>query len=168
VTQRPTGRRVRPYRPDDERWATEFLDRELGGRLQARRGEVVDVLGPGLGFVAQAGDRPIGLATWRLDDGRAELSAIATSERGSGVGSSLVRAVCDAASAAGARSVWLVTANDNLDALGFYQRRGFRLVALRPGAIDEARRTLKATIPATGQNGIPIRDELELEWRPDE
>jgi len=62
----------------------------------------------------------------------------------------------------GCRRVWLITSNDNLDALRFYQRRGLRLVAVHRGAIDEARR-VKPSIPATGEYGIPVRDEIELE-----
>lgn len=62
--------------------------------------------------------------------------------------------------------IWLVTTNDNLDALRFYQRRGFSLCALRPGAVDDARHTLKPSISRTGAYGIPLRDELELELRP--
>jgi hypothetical protein len=58
--------------------------------------------------------------------------------------------------------VWLVTTNDNLDALRFYQRRGLRLVAVHAGAVDEARR-LKPEIARVGEYGIPIRDEIELE-----
>jgi hypothetical protein len=54
-----------------------------------------------------------------------------------------------------------------LDALRFYQRRGFVLLALRPGAVDEARRSLKPHIGRVGEHGIPLRDELELESRPD-
>jgi ribosomal protein S18 acetylase RimI-like enzyme len=56
----------------------------------------------------------------------------------------------------------LLTTNDNLHALRFYQRRGFRLAALYPGALAEARK-LKPSIPETGYHGIPIRDEIELE-----
>ena len=56
-----------------------------------------------------------------------------------------------------------MTTNDNLRALRAYQRYGMRLVALRPGAVDEARRRLKSEIPVTGLDGVPIRDELELE-----
>ncbi len=33
------------------------------------------------------------------------------------------------------------------------------------GAVDESRRTLKPEIPTTGDHGIPLRDELELEMR---
>jgi hypothetical protein len=61
--------------------------------------------------------------------------------------------------------MWLVTTNDNLEALRFYQRRGFVLSALRAGAVDEARRELKPMIGRVGNFGIPIRDEIELEAR---
>lgn len=50
-----------------------------------------------------------------------------------------------------------------VDALRFYQRRGYRLVGLRPGAVEQARRTLKPAIPPVGRHGIALRDELELE-----
>ena len=64
---------------------------------------------------------------------------------------------------ASGRRVWLVTTNDNLEALRFYQRRGFRLAQLRCGAVDEARRHLKPAIPASGFFGIPVHDEIVLE-----
>ena len=47
-------------------------------------------------------------------------------------------------------------------ALAFYQKRGFRLVGLVPGAIDEER-SLKPSIPLVDSAGLPIRDELYLE-----
>jgi hypothetical protein len=62
---------------------------------------------------------------------------------------------------AGCRKIWTITTNDNLDAMRFYQRRGFRIAAVRPGAVAAARR-LKPTIPELGEHGIPIRDEIEL------
>jgi pimeloyl-ACP methyl ester carboxylesterase len=60
------------------------------------------------------------------------------------------------------RAIWVVTTNDNTDALRFYQRVGFRLREARVGAVDEARRTLKPSIPRAGRHGIPLRDEIEL------
>ena len=60
--------------------------------------------------------------------------------------------------------LWLVTTNDNLAALKFWQKRGYRLVAVHRNAIAQARR-IKPQIPITGQDGIPIRDEIELEKR---
>ena len=70
-----------------------------------------------------------------------------------------------AAQETAASRLWLVTTNDNLDALRFYQRRGFRVADVRPGALDDARRSLKPTIPEVGRFGIPIRDEIILERR---
>ena len=59
----------------------------------------------------------------------------------------------------------VVTTNDNIEALRFYQRRGFRLTLIRPGAVDRSRAELKPEIPESGAFDIPLRDELELEMR---
>jgi hypothetical protein len=66
--------------------------------------------------------------------------------------------------AAGVEILPVTTTNDNLNALRFYQRRGFRITEVRPRAVDDARR-LKPSIPIVGEYGIPIRDEIELERR---
>jgi hypothetical protein len=81
---------------------------------------------------------------------------------GRGVGTNLIEAVRTAAIAKAARRLWLTTTNDNLNALRFYQKPGFRFVAIYPGAAEKARQ-LKSLIPNIGLEGIPIRDELELE-----
>jgi ribosomal protein S18 acetylase RimI-like enzyme len=150
---------VRPLCDADLPWAEQLLDEELGGRHQARRGELIDVLAlPGL--VAESDGECVGLLTYRRADGGAELEVMAASRRHAGVGTALVEAV--KRELAGQGRLWLVTTNDNLDALRFYQRRGFVLVGLRPGAVA-AGRELKPSIPAAGAFGIPLRDELDLE-----
>ena len=68
----------------------------------------------------------------------------------------------DAAVANQCHRLWLITGNDNTSALRFYQKRGFRLVAVYRNAVDQARR-LKPEIPLYGNDGIPITDEIELE-----
>ena len=65
--------------------------------------------------------------------------------------------------AQGGGRLWLVTTNDNLDALRFYQRRGLRITAVAAGAVDEARK-IKPGIPLLGDHGIAIRDEITLEF----
>jgi GNAT superfamily N-acetyltransferase len=155
--------RVRRFGEADLEWAEALVGADLGGRMQVRRGELVDALAwPG--WVAERGDRPVGLLTAAARDDGWEVVLLVAAERRAGVGSALVRAVLDEAKAAGAAQVWLVTTNDNLGALAFYQRLGFRLAALRPGAVDAARATLKPEIPATGEDDLPIRDELELSY----
>ena len=156
--------RVRPYEPaTDERWAEGVLGREFGGRWQARRGELLDVLAlPG--FVAEGGGERVGLLTYRVEGDECELAVLIALRARAGVGSTLVDALVTAVGHL--TRIWVVTTNDNLDALRFYQRRGFTLSALRPRAVDIARDTLKPSISPVGKYGIPLRDELELELRP--
>jgi ribosomal protein S18 acetylase RimI-like enzyme len=80
------------------------------------------------------------------------------------VGTALFEAVVGRGRAAGCRRIHLVTSNDNLAALRFYQRRGMRIVAVHVGAIDRAR-NVKPMIPQVGLHGIDLHDELELELR---
>ncbi len=114
------------------------------------------------GFVVTSGDEIKELATYHLDGRSCELVTLDSLEEGKGVGSALLQAVVEEARRAGARRLWLVTTNDNLRALRFYQKRGFTLVAVHAGAIARARK-LKPSIPEVGCDGIPIRDEIELE-----
>lgn len=114
-------------------------------------------------LLAERGGRLVGVLTYVVDGTDCEVLTLHADERGTGVGTALVDRVAEVAHEAGCRRLWLITTNDNVDALRFYQRRGFRLCALHAGAVDEARRTLKPEIPEIGDHGIPIRDEVELE-----
>jgi ribosomal protein S18 acetylase RimI-like enzyme len=156
--------RVTDLTPDDLGAAEALLDRDLGGRHQVRMGETIDVLALS-GFAARD-DRLAGVATWHVDTdpALAELAVLAVdpARRGRGVAALLTEAVATAATQAGCTTLWLVTTNDNLDALRLYQRHGFRLVEIRAGAVDEARRR-KPSISLVGEYGIPIHDELVLE-----
>jgi len=159
------GIELRPLAPADVAAAEALLDATMAGRHQSRLGETHDVLAlDGLG--AWDGPRLVALAAWSPPDaaGRSELAALAVTDnrQGQGIGALLVDAVALAALQAGATTQWLVTTNDNLDALRLYQRHGFHLAQLHPGAVNESRHR-KPTIPALGDYGIPIRDELVLE-----
>jgi N-acetylglutamate synthase-like GNAT family acetyltransferase len=81
-------------------------------------------------------------------------------------GTALVDAAQRIAAERGCRRLWVLTTNDNVDALRFYQRRGFRLAEVNLGAVDEARERLKPELPAVGAYGISLRDELVLEKEP--
>jgi len=152
--------RVRPLGEADREWATGKL-RELWGEGVVSRGRLLDAtVLPG--FVAEGDGEPAGLLTYRIDGGDCEVVTINAFPRGAGAGTALMEAVAVAARDAGCRRVWLITTNDNLRALRFYQRRGFRLAALHRDALDRSRE-LKPSIPDVGLDGIPLRDELELE-----
>jgi GNAT superfamily N-acetyltransferase len=128
----------------------------------ARRGELVDCSRhPAL--LAWSGDDLVGVATYVIDERGCELLTLHARSRFCGTGSALLTALKDVAERQACARLWVVTTNDNCDALRFYQRRGFRLACLRPGAVNASRQTLKPEIPTLGLFGIPIRDEIELE-----
>ncbi len=114
-------------------------------------------------LLAVDGERWLGAAVFRFAAGACELVLLEAFERGHGTGTALLDAVKELARKAGTRRLWLVTTNDNVDALRFYQRRDLRLVRLWPEAVTQARKLLKPEIPLIGAHGIPIRDELELD-----
>jgi ribosomal protein S18 acetylase RimI-like enzyme len=114
------------------------------------------------GFAVFESDDCVGLVTYEIAREACEIVTIDALREGSGVGTMLLDAVVDAARSAGCTRVQLLTTNNNLRALAFYQKRGFRLVGLVPGAIDEQRK-LKPSISEVDSAGLPIRDELHLE-----
>jgi len=153
--------RIRPYGEADREWAMRFLAREWGDATVVSRGTVHDPTRlPG--FVAEKDGARVGLATYNVEGEACELVTINSLAPGIGVGSALLSTVKAAAHSAGCRRLWLITTNDNTLAFRFYQGRGFRLAALHRNAVADSR-VLKPQIPLTGLDGIPIRDELELE-----
>lgn len=152
---------VRPATADDREWIRRVLRHRWRSTQIVTRGVVheADLL-PAL--IAEANGERIGLATYRFAPPGCELITLDSMLPARGVGGALLERVADDARDAGCRRLWLVATNDNLPALRFYQKRGFTLVALHRGALDDSRR-LKPTIPMTGRDGIPLRDELELE-----
>jgi GNAT superfamily N-acetyltransferase len=103
-----------------------------------------------------------GLVTFKITDRECEIVSLDSLREGRGIGTALIETVLQEAHIRKCRRVHLTTTNDNLRALGFYQHRGFELSALRRGVLNESRKR-KPSIPLTGMNNIPLRDELELE-----
>lgn len=159
VATPPSIRRVQ----DEEREELARLIRTgWGSSMIASRGVLRDASKlPCL--LAVEGERWLGVAVYLLARGDCELVLLETFDRGRGIGTALLDATIEVARESNSRRLWLVTTNDNLDALRFYQRRGLRLARLWVDAATEARQKLKPEIPLTGAHGIPIRDELELE-----
>jgi len=116
------------------------------------------------GFVAVEAGRWIGLITYVLRQAECEIVSLDSLREGLGLGSSLIEKVVAEARQAGCKRVFLISTNDNLEALGFYQRRGFELVKVNRAAVQHARQ-LKPAIPLIGMHGIPLRDEIEMERR---
>jgi len=157
-----SGYQVRSLHDDDREWAERLLKESWGSANIVTRGRLVDASRlPGFVAVAGSGDR-LGLLTYEERNGQCEIVTLNSLRRGMGIGQGLIWRVVECAKEAGASRVWLITTNDNTDALRFYQKAGFRIVAVHQDAVALARR-IKPEIPIMGENGIPIRDEIELE-----
>lgn len=115
------------------------------------------------GFVATEQNEWLGVVTFHHVGETTEVVSLDSLRERQGIGTTLMAAVAEEARAHGSKRLWLETTNDNLHALRFFQKRGYTLVALRQNAVEAARK-LKPTIPLTGYEGIPIRDEIELEF----
>ena len=156
-----TSIQIRPLAPKDRPWAVDLLTQLWGSPLVVSYGQKHDASKlPGL--VAEVDNQPMGLATYRIEDEACELVTLNSLQSDLGIGSQLVEAVAVTGKQAGCKRLWLVSTNDNLKALGFYQKNGFKLIELRSNAIVRSRE-LKPEIPLLGEDGIPIRDELVLE-----
>jgi ribosomal protein S18 acetylase RimI-like enzyme len=152
---------IRALAAADRDWVERLVVERWGDAVVTGRGRVWKPAElPG--FAVFEGDDCVGLVTYELDGEACEIVTIDALEEGRGIGTALLEAVVAVARQAECRRVQLLTTNNNLRALAFYQKRGFRLVGLVPGAIDEERR-LKPSIPELDRAGLPIRDELHLE-----
>ena len=124
-------------------------------------GEIVDMTVVE-GIAAMDGDEIVGLITYRVSGDTCEITSLDSLREGQGNGTALLEQVIAIAREVNCLKVSLITTNDNIHAIQFYQKRGFDLVRLHKDSIQQAR-VLKPEIPLIGSNGIPITDELEFE-----
>ncbi len=159
--------KVRPREATDQAAARAFLARHNSLRV-ARLGELVHPLDHPAFVAEAAGGRLAGMLTyvpgqhWQ----QCEILTLHAGQQWRGAGTALIEAAGQLARRQGCTRLWVITTNDNVDALRFYQRRGFCLVRVHRGAADRSRASLKPEIPPVGAYGIPLRDEIELERRP--
>jgi len=159
---------VRPREVADHAAVQAFLARHNSVRA-ARLGELVHPLDHPA-FVAEAAEgHLLGVLTYvpQRNWQQCEILTLHAGEQWRGAGTALIEAIGQLARRQGCDRLWVITTNDNVDALRFYQRRGFCLVTVHRGAVDRSRASLKPEIPQIGAYGIPLRDELELENNPE-
>lgn len=147
---------------DADRPAMRLLfERDFGRTKIVAFGEVMDIdQMPAL--VASMSTDLSGALAYRLFGDALHMVALATDPmwQRSGVGGHLVAEAELLARRLNLQRLVVATTNDNLPALYFYQRRGYRMTVLVPDSI----------IAHTGQAvagfaGIPVRDEVRLEKR---
>jgi len=126
------------------------------------RGEAIDMTRVnGFVWLEPDGVTIRGLVTYIIRDGVCEITSLDSKCENQGVGTALVELVKTRAREQGCTRLQLLTTNDNINAIRFYQKRGFDLAGVNLGAVDRAR-ALKPEIPLVGQNGIEIHHEIEF------
>jgi 2-oxo-4-hydroxy-4-carboxy--5-ureidoimidazoline (OHCU) decarboxylase/GNAT superfamily N-acetyltransferase len=160
---------VRDFEAHDHDWARRLIgDHQGGDHRVARLGELLDPIGQE-GIVAELEGRPVGLLTVHEGDRGLEVLTLHSEAPGRGAGTRLLETALRVAAASAAPRLWLVTTNDNVEAIRWYLRRGMRVAAVHVGAVDRDRAALKPHLPERNpDNGIPIRDLVELEILVDE
>ena len=154
--------KVRRVEPADREWVADVVRTHFASTRMVSRGRLYDDVSILDGFIVEGDGRPIGLALWEEIEGDAELVVMVTLNRGSGAGMALLDAVVDYAREHKWRRLWLITTNDNVDAIRFYQRAGWDWVGFYRDAVTDAR-SLKPEMGEQGAYGLPIRHEIEFE-----
>ncbi|HUN12322.1 MAG TPA: GNAT family N-acetyltransferase [Rhabdaerophilum sp.] len=104
----------------------------------------------------------LGLATHALQKSTILALTIDNFSERRGIGKALLDHVAEIGRQQGGRALRVLTTNDNTPALRYFQKLGFRIVALYPGAVM-IYRTVAPNLPEIGVDGIPVRDAIELE-----
>lgn len=152
---------IQPVEETDREWVRQVSIEHWASEIVVTRNSVY-LVEEQPGFIAHLDKQRVGLATYRIEFNLCEILTLNSLVPGRGIGSMLLAAVEEAAKQQQCKRIWVITTNNNLEALGFYQKRGYAIKAIHSNAIEKSRR-LKPEIPLVAENGIPIRDEIELE-----
>lgn len=144
-------------------WAEQLMLREMGSARAVAKGVLFHVLEQ-RGLVAIVEEKPAALLTYHIQGKDCEIRTLHSGRQDMGLGSAIVEAVKAIAREAGCTRLWLITTNDNIHAIRWYQKRGFTIAAVHVNSLEAARK-LKPEIPLFGNEGLPLRDEIEFEMR---
>ncbi len=105
----------------------------------------------------------IALLTYVINGNICEITSLDSLREGRGIAIELIKRISSIAKENQCSKIIAITTNDNINALRFYQKRGFDMVRLYHNALDISRE-LKPEIPFIGENDIPLRHEIEFEY----
>ena len=152
---------IREINKSDTDWIKQVFIERWGGDFIVTRGKIYKIREL-RGFIAELDNKNVGLITYKVKKGEIEIISLDSFLKNKGVGTNLVKAIMDLAKKEKIKRIWLITTNDNLSALKFWENRGFCVTRVYPNAIEKSRK-IKLSIPAFGENNIAIKDEIELE-----
>lgn len=150
----------RKVKEEDKEWIDEFISNHWGSKFIVVHGwRYFPSDLPG--FIAENSSGKVGLITYHIENSKCEIVTLNSIIEHKGIGTKLMKLVEEEAAINKCKSVWLITTNDNINAIRFYQRICYRITKIHLDAVAKSRE-LKPEIPMIGENGIPILDELEF------
>ncbi len=153
--------RLSRLKPADRGQIEPFLRAHFGA-VQAPGPDGLADAGALPGFGARMGGVLTGCASFVTQEDCCHLVCLASQTPGRGCGDALLRAVIAYARSEGCQTLRTFAGNNNLGALRFFQKRGFTITGVRPGALARLLADTPAARPP-GDGAIPARDVLELE-----
>ncbi|MBF0209235.1 MAG: GNAT family N-acetyltransferase [Oligoflexia bacterium] len=168
MEQRHREIKFRKATADDTRLIKELMDRYWGGEPLIIRGK--DYYPSALpGIIVEGDHGQIEAFLFyeikdRAEDNKKECEIVVFEvlAKFNGTGTMILNQFLEMAKNNGCSRIFLMTTNDNLDALRFYQRRGFTICGIHLNSVAAARK-VKPKISLLGDYNIPVRDEIDLE-----
>ncbi|MBD3257988.1 GNAT family N-acetyltransferase [candidate division GN15 bacterium] len=146
---------------DDKQWINDWLSGGGATYIISCMRKLYPADLPGLVAEDADGNR-VGLLTYEIIGDQCEVVTLDAFNQWSGIGTALMARAREIAVDAGCKRLWLITTNDNVDAIRFYQKRGLMIATVHVNGLEQYR-TLKPMIPNIGNYGIPLRDAIEFE-----
>jgi len=148
--------------PINKNEVVKFLCKHWGSEKIVSKGKITDASEISRVLVKDINNKIVGLATFSVNNNTCELISIDSEKQRKGIGTKMIKLIEKTVKEKGAKRIWLITTNDNYEAVIFYVKNGYRLVEIHKDALDISRK-LKPQIPFIGKYGIPLQDEWEFE-----
>lgn len=154
--------KLRAFLPSDHSWLKDLMNKDWGGLPLVIRGKKYD---PTLldGIIAENDKKIAGFLFFNISGRDCEIIVFEVFEKFKGTGSIILDHLKQIAKNSQCQRIYLMTTNDNLDALRFYQKRGFHICGIHLDSVKISRK-IKPSIGIIGDYGITVRDEIDLEY----
>jgi len=154
---------ISEIKPEDKHLLASFISNNWGSSMSVSKGKTYNTTElPG--FKCKNIKQIIGLVTYNISGDDCEIVTLDSKTNNIGLGTRLVDKVIEKAKLNGCKRIWLITTNDNIKAIRFYQKRGFEWIGFYKDSILDSIK-LKPEIPEFGYDNIPIKHEIEFEFR---
>lgn len=153
---------ITKIKPEHKDLIATFISDNWGSNIVVTKG-IIHKVNELCGFISIKDGQIIGLITFDIIDKECEIVTLDSRISNRGLGTQLINRVIKIAKQNKCIRIWSVTTNDNVRAIGFYQKRNFEWVGFYKNAIENSRK-MKPEIPEFGNDGIPIKHEIEFEY----